>query len=117
MRASRNISNALLLVVRSASVVQCRCAVAGQVSSSLTVAAAPHAWIHRVNRVITRAYVRSRPVIMDSPEVTKAQPFEGPYVAAIDSGTSSTRFMLFDRNLRQVVACQKQNLPTTPKPG
>ncbi len=39
------------------------------------------------------------------------------YIAAIDQGTTSTRFMVFDRSGRIVSAAQKEHAQIYPKPG
>ncbi len=39
------------------------------------------------------------------------------YIAAIDQGTSSTRFMVFDRKGAAVAVAQKEHRQIYPKPG
>lgn len=40
-----------------------------------------------------------------------------PYVGAIDQGTTSTRFIVFDRQGRQVAVAQREHAQLYPKPG
>src|SRR5712692_9495742 len=39
------------------------------------------------------------------------------YIGAIDQGTSSTRFMVFDRSGKTVASAQKEHAQIFPKPG
>src|ERR1700730_4318445 len=39
------------------------------------------------------------------------------YVGAIDQGTTSTRFMVFDRNGRMIAVAQREHEQTYPRPG
>ena len=41
----------------------------------------------------------------------------GGYVGAIDQGTTSTRFILFDRDARIVAVAQREHAQITPRPG
>jgi glycerol kinase len=50
------------------------------------------------------------------------RPQKGPvalknYVEAIDQGTTSTRFMAFDRSARNAAVAQKEHEQIYPKPG
>src|SRR5258708_5931305 len=42
---------------------------------------------------------------------------DGKYIGAIDQGTTSTRFMVFDRAGRIVASAQKEHAQIYPKPG
>ena len=39
------------------------------------------------------------------------------YIGAIDQGTTSTRFMVFDKNARVVAVAQKEHEQIYPRPG
>ena len=40
-----------------------------------------------------------------------------PYIAAIDQGTTSTRFIVFDRGGKTIASAQKEHAQIYPKPG
>ena len=40
-----------------------------------------------------------------------------PYIAAIDQGTTSTRFIVFDRFGKTIVCAQREHAQIFPKPG